>query len=72
MLKKKYYLINWLIVAIVCAVYITLQPQSDTLKEFTATVLIGLTVMELGFYIENIITKSKKGGYTDYDDRESL
>lgn len=71
MLKKKYYLINWLIVAVVCVVYITLQPQSDTLKEFTATVLIGLTVMGLGFYLDDIITKSKKD-YQDYDDRKSL
>ena len=71
MLKKKYYLINWLIVAIACAVYITLTPQSDTIKELIATWLIGLTVTGLGFYLDNIITKSKREEL-DYDDRESL
>ena len=72
MLKKKYYLINWLIVAVVCLVYITLTPQADTIKELIATWLIALTVGGLGVYLDDIITKSKKGGYTDYDDRESL
>ena len=71
MLKKKYYLINWLIVVTVSLVYITLQPQSDTLKEFTATILIGLTVTGLGFYLDTIITKSKKD-YQDYEDKQSL
>lgn len=71
MLKKKHYLINWLIVAVVSLVYITLQPQSDTLKELISTWLIGLTVMGLGFYLDGIITKSKKD-YQDYEDRKSL
>ena len=71
MLKKKHYLINWLIVAIVCAVYITFTPQSDTIKELISTWLIGLTVTGLGFYLDTIITKSKKD-YQDYEDKQSL
>ena len=72
MLKKKIYLINWLIVAVVCLVYITLTPPTDTIKELISTWLISLIVIGLGFYLDDIITKSKKGSCVDYDDRESL
>lgn len=61
MLKKKIYLVNWLIVLAIMLVYIILQPQSDTIKEYIAVLLVGGVVIGTGSFIDNIITQSKGG-----------
>ena len=69
MKKHKKYIINWLVVAVVCLVYITLTPPTDTIKELIATWFIGFTVMGIGFYFDRFFEHDKKDNM-DFEDKE--
>lgn len=64
MLKHRYYIFNWLIIAVVDFIYIINRPENeDGLRVIAGAFLIGGLFFSIGFgYLDNIFKNGKKKG----------